>query len=134
MHIHSLDDYIIEETFRRGVITIITTSRHLFTLLSLFSSLYKRENCKTKTDIVFMKCNCFPWLENYCVHRVHRIHSLFHKSHSEFYLPFFSPSLAVPFTHLKVKKQSGDILDRGESKALSSHPKQGIHPLFFNRE
>ena len=124
--------------FRNDVITAITA----FSLLeaSLHSKLlYLLHHLKgtivRKKDMLFFINEIFflGW-KRYCVHRVIVFHSPFLKPHSEFYLPIFSFPLAVPFRTSQSKKQSEDISNHGESKALSSRPKQGIHPLFFYRE
>ena len=47
------EEYIIEEAFRRGVMTVTTTSRHLFTPLTLFLSFYKRRIVRHKTGCYY---------------------------------------------------------------------------------
>ena len=72
-----------------------------------------KETIVRKKDMLFFINESFSLVEIVIVFIVFIVsHSPFHKPHSEFYLPIFSPSTDVPFHPSQVKKQTEDILDR----------------------
>ena len=71
------------------------------------------------------------WVTFYhSVHRVLIIHSPFQSPHSEFYIPLFSPSIAVLFHPSQVKEKTEEILNRlVKFKSITSRPIQGNQSL-----
>ena len=110
----------LRQSMKICLTAIVTTSTHLFILTSFFLFSIKEKNCKRKR-MLFYEMKFFSFSDNLLCSSCSIPSPTY--LYSEFYLPIYSPSLAVPFIHQKEKKQIEDNSDQLVSpRASSSRP------------
>ena len=103
-------------TARSCIFYLWCTSSHLFiSFLNLLP--YKTGDCKRRRHVVFLWNESFSFSGEFAVFMV--FHSLSHISHSEFYLPIYSPSLLSLSSISSQEANRRYLRSFGESKGIN---------------